>query len=339
MIVVVSARASAAQIEALLQEIRDKGFTPHKLVGEVKTVIACIGDNKAKEALKAHLVALPEVESVLAITKEYKLAARTDTNQRTVLDIRGVKVGGPEIVVVGGPCSVESQAQITTIGTFVKKAGGKMLRGGAYKPRTSPYNFQGQGEDGLKQLAAARDVTGLPIVSEIMDHAKLDLMEKYVDVLQVGARNTQNFELLKALGRSTKTVLLKRGMATTLDELLNCAEYVLAGGNPNVILCERGIRTFEKATRNTLDLNAVPYLKDHSHLPVAVDPSHGIGIRKYVTQMALAGVAAGADMLLIEAHTNPEIAWSDGQQTLNEAEFADMIARARVVAQAVGRTL
>lgn len=338
MIVVIRPGAPEEEIQALIDSITAFGLRPHRLDGEVRTVIACIGDKRGKEQL-AQFDAHPFVEAVVPIMQDYKLASREGHAERSILDISGVKIGGDEIVVMGGPCSVESEKQIVGIAKYVKACGGRLLRGGAYKPRTSPYAFQGLEEEGLKMLATARQETGLPVVTEIMDPHNLELVESYTDVLQVGARNIQNYVLLKELGRSRKPVLLKRGMSTLLNEFLMAAEYMLSEGNPNVMLCERGIRTFETATRNTLDLNAVPFLQEHSHLPVVVDPSHGVGVRRYVTPMALAGVAAGADAVIVETHSVPAEAWSDGAQTLNPEEFADLIRRLRPVAEAVGRTL
>lgn len=338
MIVVVVPGSPEEEIQKLVDQISGFGLKPHRLDGEVRTVIACIGDKRGKDRLSV-LEASRFVEAVVPIMKDYKLASSEGRDGRSILNICGVPVGGKEIVVIGGPCSVESEEQIVSTARFVKEAGGKMLRGGAYKPRTSPYAFQGLEEDGLKMLKTANQETGLPVVTEIMDHHNLDLIEKYADVLQVGARNVQNYALLKEIGRSDKPVLLKRGMSTLLDEFLMAGEYILSEGNPNVIFCERGIRTFETATRNTLDLNAIPFLQEHSHLPVAVDPSHGVGIRRYVTPMALAGVASGADVIVIETHPEPAKAWSDGAQTLDPDEFRDLMARMRLVAEAVGRTL
>jgi 3-deoxy-7-phosphoheptulonate synthase len=285
------------------------------------------------------LAAIPGVESVTPVLKPYKLVAHEFRQTASLLDIGGVIVGGPRVVVISGPCSVESRDQLVSIAEDVKKAGARILRGGAFKPRTSPYSFQGLGVDGLKLLAEAREATGLPIITEIMDTKDLDVIEQYADCLQVGTRNMQNFALLKEVGRSKLPVMLKRGMCATIKDLLMSAEYILSEGNFNVMLCERGIRTFETYTRNTLDLNAIPVLKRETHLPVVVDPTHGIGLREHVTAMALAAVAAGADALMVEVHNSPEMAKSDGEQALLPEEFTDLVNRVRAVAVAIGREL
>jgi 3-deoxy-7-phosphoheptulonate synthase len=286
------------------------------------------------------IAAIPGVESVVPVMKPYKLVSQENGSRPPPVSIGGVKIGsGQRVVLISGPCSVESKQQLLSIANSVKNAGARVLRGGAFKPRTSPYSFQGLGEDGLRFLAEARAETGLPIVTEIMDMRDLPVIEKYADCLQIGARSMQNFALLKEVGRSRLPVLLKRGLSATISELLLSAEYILSEGNPNVILCERGIRTFETMTRNTLDLNAVPILKAKTRLPVVVDPTHGIGLRDYVPQMALAAVAAGADALMIEVHDDPERARSDGEQALRPEVFADLVRRIRAVAEAVGREL
>jgi 3-deoxy-7-phosphoheptulonate synthase len=257
----------------------------------------------------------------------------------TVIDVRGVKIGGKNVVVMAGPCSVDTRELVLANAREIKKAGVRMLRGGAFKPRTSPYSFQGHGEPALQILADARKITGLPIISEVMDTRQVELVDRYADVLQIGARNAQNFDLLREVGRSKKAVLLKRGVAGTIEEWLMAAEYIVAHGNPNVMLCERGIRTFETATRNTLDLSAVPVAKYLSHLPVIVDPSHGVGVREFIVPMAKAAVAAGADGVIIETHPNPAVALSDAHQALLPSQMASIVKQLRAVAEAVGRTL
>jgi 3-deoxy-7-phosphoheptulonate synthase len=279
------------------------------------------------------------VESVTPVLKPYKLVAREFRGTDSLVKIGDVTFGGKEVVLMSGPCSVENREQVVSIAQDIKSAGAKILRGGAFKPRTSPYSFQGLGVDGLKLLAEAREETGLPIITEIMDTKDLDVIEKYADCLQVGTRNMQNFSLLKEVGRSKLPVMLKRGMSATIKDLLMSAEYILSEGNFNVLLCERGIRTFETYTRNTLDLNAVPVLKAETHLPVVVDPTHGVGIREFIPAMALAAVAAGADALMVEVHNSPELAKSDGEQALLPDEFADLVARVKSVAIAIGRQI
>ena len=282
------------------------------------------------------LTALPRVERVVPFTRPFKLAGRELNTERAVVEVGGVTIGGGGLVMMAGPCSVESEEQIHDAAALVAAAGATMLRGGAFKPRTSPYDFQGLGEEGLRMLCDAGRAHGLPVVSEIMDLDHLDLMCQYCDMLQVGARNMQSFSLLKGLGRIDKPVLLKRGLSATYQELLMSAEYILAGGNHRIVLCERGIRTFETFSRNTLDLAAVPILKELSHLPVIVDPSHGTGLRRMVTPMARAAVAAGADGLMIEVHPDPDRALSDGQQTLTPGQFAELMASLRIIGPAVG---
>lgn len=271
--------------------------------------------------------------------KLYKLITREFKPEDTVIGVNGVKIGGKEIIVFAGPCAVEHEKQMLAIAKGIKKSGARILRGGAFKPRTSPYSFQGLGEQGLKILAKARKTTKIPVVTEVMDAESISLISKYADILQVGSRNAQNFSLLKQLGRCDKPVLLKRGMSSTLEEFLSAAEYILKEGNPNVILCERGIRTFETSTRNTLDLSIVPMIKQRTHLPIIVDPSHGTGLRNLVSPMSKAAVAAGADGLLIEVHNEPEKAKSDGQQSLSLAEFRDLMQELKSVSKAVRRRL
>jgi 3-deoxy-7-phosphoheptulonate synthase len=339
MLVVMQQGASKAEIAEVESLIDGMGYTAHPIRGVEHTVIGCIGDERGKTRLQS-LETQAGVAHVIPILKPYKLAGKELRKEKTRIEIApGVVIGDNKIPIMAGPCSVEGLEPICEAADFVKACGGTMLRGGAYKPRTSPYSFQGLQEDGLKMLAEARERTGLPVVTEVMKESTVDLICKYADVLQVGTRNMQNYDLLKAIGQTRKPVLLKRGMASTVSEWLMSAEYIMSQGNMEVILCERGIRTFETATRNTLDLNAVPVLKHETHLPVVVDPSHGTGHWNYVQDMALAAVAAGADGLMIEVHQNPAEAWSDGAQSLNAANFGELVKNVRRVAEAVGRTV
>jgi 3-deoxy-7-phosphoheptulonate synthase len=337
MIIVTKPDATEEQIQHIVERIKEWGLKAEVSRGAVRVVIGVIGpEDKVREQ---PIAAIPGVESVTPVLKPYKLVAHEFRQTDSLVKIRSVTIGGSEVVVISGPCSVESADQINSIAAEVKAGGAKMLRGGAFKPRTSPYTFQGLGVEGLKLLAEARRQTGLPVITEIMDTKDLDVMEMYADCLQVGARNMQNFSLLKEVGRSKLPVMLKRGMSATIKDLLMSAEYILSEGNFNVLLCERGIRTFETMSRNTLDLNAVPILQAETHLPIVVDPTHGVGVRSFIPQMALAAVAAGADAIMIEVHNNPELAKSDGEQALMPGEFQDLVTRMRAVAQAIGREM
>ena len=338
MIIVMKPGSADADIEEVSRRVRDLGFKTHLSRGEVRTIVGVVGDDRGKEQLLA-LQSLECVESVVRILQPFKLASREAHAGDTQFPVHGVPVGGKQIVVIAGPCSVESREQLMEVATKAKAAGATFLRGGAFKPRTSPYAFQGLEEEGLKLLAEARKATGLPVVTEVMQPDKVEVVAEYADVLQIGARNVQNFSLLKRVAESGKPVLLKRGMSTTVQEWLLSAEYILAGGNPRVILCERGIRTFETTTRFTLDLNAVPVIKKLSHLPVIVDPSHGTGHWEYVAAMARAGLAAGADGLMIEVHNKPEEALADGPQSLKPDRFKKVMDELRPLAQVLGRTL
>jgi 3-deoxy-7-phosphoheptulonate synthase len=338
MIIVLKPGTGDGDIEGVCRRIEALGLRAHVSRGEQRTVIGAIGDDRFKTRLQA-LEALECVESMVPILQPFKLASREVRATDTVVHIDGAAIGGGRIGVMAGPCSVESWEQLRAVAEGVKAGGAHLLRGGAFKPRTSPYAFQGLEEEGLRLLAEARKATGLPVVTEVLEPDKVAVVAEYADVLQVGARNAQNFSLLKEVGQCGKPVLLKRGMATTIKEFLLSAEYVLAGGNPNVILCERGIRTFETATRFTLDLNAVPVIKKLSHLPVIVDPSHGTGHWEYVAPMAKAGLACGADGLLIEVHNQPEEALSDGPQSLKPDKFARLMRELRALAEVLGRTL
>jgi 3-deoxy-7-phosphoheptulonate synthase len=338
MIIITQPHATEAQIEHIVARVREFGLDVQLNRGASRVIICVIGSIEL--AREKPLAAMPGVEAVIPVLKPYKLAAYEFRGGASSVPIGNVKVGRTEhVALISGPCSVESQEQILSIAQTVKKSGATILRGGAFKPRTSPYSFQGLGEDGLRFLAHAREETGMPVITEIMDPRDLPTIEKYADCLQIGARNMQNFSLLKEVGRSRLPVLLKRGFSATLNDLIMSAEYILKEGNMNVLLCERGIRTFENAARYTLDLNAVPILKSRTHLPVVVDPTHGIGLREFVPQMALAAVAAGADALMLEVHDTPEIAKSDGEQALTPDIFEELIPRLRAVAQAVGRSL
>ncbi|MDY0213381.1 MAG: 3-deoxy-7-phosphoheptulonate synthase [Desulfuromonadaceae bacterium] len=339
MIIVMKQGASAAQSEAAVKRIKELGYEPHVIRGQSREVIGAVGDERGKMVLQS-LESMSGVDKVVPILRPYKLASLEVCPQPSLVEIAaGVVVGGPEIIVMAGPCAVESEEQIVYTAKAVKRAGAQVLRGGAYKPRTSPYSFQGLEEEGLKLLDIARQETGLPFVTEVVNPRDVELVARYADVLQVGARNVQNFALLKMLGQLDKPILLKRGMATTIQEYLMSAEYILAEGNRRVILCERGIRTFETATRNTLDISAVPVLKEQTHLPVIVDPSHATGHASLVPSMCYASVAAGCDGLIVEVHPTPETAASDGPQSLRPAEFADMMMKLKEFAKVSGRTL
>jgi 3-deoxy-7-phosphoheptulonate synthase len=339
MIVVMRPRAGDAEIANVVRMVEALDYRAHVIRGVERTVVACVGDERGEGHSLAHLESVAGVERVMPVLRPYKLASREVRPEGSRVAVGGVEIGGRRIVVMGGPCAVESAEQVEGAADAVKRAGAHLMRGGAYKPRTSPYSFQGMEDRGLALLETAARRVGLPVVTEIMDAQDIELVVEHADMLQVGARNAQNFALLRRLGRIRKPVLLKRGMATRLDEFLMAAEYILSEGNPDVVLCERGIRTFETATRNTLDLNAVPLLKQWTHLPVIVDPSHGTGAWSLVEPMALAAVAAGADGLLIEVHPNPAAALSDGPQQLTPASFAHLMAALGPVAEAVGRSL
>jgi 3-deoxy-7-phosphoheptulonate synthase len=336
MIIVLKAGASDREVDDVCRRIREMGYVPHTIRGALRTVIGAVGDERGKDDLLS-LQNFECVEAVQRILQPYKLASLEMRPEATQVRVNGVTIGGRRVVVMAGPCSVESRDQVLDVADKVKAAGAAILRGGAFKPRTSPYAFQGLEVEGLKLLAEAKRETGLPVVTEVMEPDKVEVVAEYADILQVGARNVQNFSLLRRVAEVRKPVLLKRGMATSIQEWLLSAEYVLAGGNPDVILCERGIRTFETATRFTLDLNAVPVLKKLTHLPVVVDPSHGTGHWEYVEAMARAGVAAGADGLIIEVHPHPAEALSDGPQSLKPDRFAAVMRSVRRVALAIDR--
>ncbi|HXN24294.1 MAG TPA: 3-deoxy-7-phosphoheptulonate synthase [Candidatus Dormibacteraeota bacterium] len=336
MVVVMQEGASDPQIQHVLDRLVEMGFDVHRSTGATHTVLGAVGDRTDFDPRDIEL--LEGVREVVRITQPYKLASRHFRPEGTIVDVgKGVRIGGTEVIVAAGPCAVESADQINQVAESVSRFGAKILRGGAFKPRSSPYTFQGLGEQGLKLLREAADKHGLLVVSEVMDPSQVQMMLPYVDMLQVGARNMQNYHLLRALGEVKKPVLLKRGMSATIEELLLSAEYILSGGNYNVVLCERGIRTFETYTRNTLDIAAIPVIKKYSHLPILADPSHGTGRRDKVPPMARAAVAAGADGLLIEVHSDPEHALSDGAQSLYAAQFAELMKQLRVIAPAVGR--
>jgi 3-deoxy-7-phosphoheptulonate synthase len=338
MIVVLKAGTSDGEVEDVARRIQAMGYSPHVSRGEARTIIGAIGDDRGKERLAA-LESLECVEKVVRILQPFKLASREAHPENTQIRVDDVTVGGTHVVVMAGPCSVESREQLMEVATRAKAAGAAILRGGAFKPRTSPYAFQGLEEEGLRLLAEARKRTGLPVVTEVMEPQKVEVVAEYADILQIGARNVQNFSLLKRVAECGKPVLLKRGMATSVQEFLLSAEYILSGGNPNVILCERGIRTFETSTRFTLDLNAVPVIKKLSHLPVIVDPSHGTGHWEYVPPMAKAAVACGADGLIIEVHNKPEEALSDGPQSLKPDRFTQLMSELRPLVHALGRAI
>lgn len=337
MVIVMKRNATAEETAGVIQHIETLGFKAHLSNGEERTIIGVIGDERPIEPDSFEL--LPGVERAVRILHPFKLTSRDFHPQDSVVKVNGISIGGPQVIVMAGPCSVESREQLMETAAAVKAAGAHILRGGAFKPRTSPYAFQGLGLRGLELLREARDTFGLPIVTEVMSPQDVTLVAQYADILQVGARNMQNFALLNAVGLSMKPVLLKRGMMSTMEELLMAAEYILSNGNYDVMLCERGIRTFETYTRNTLDINAVPVLKTLSHLPVIVDPSHATGKWEYVTAVAKAAVAAGADGLIVEVHPDPTAALSDGAQSLTPANYTNLVTQVRRVAQAVDRNV
>lgn len=339
MIVTLKSGVKKSEVQAVVARIKKLGFVAQLSQGAERVVIGVIGEGNKAIAHRDIFQSMPQVETVTPISKPYKVVSRVFKKSNTVIDVNGVKIGGDGIVVMAGPCSVDTKENLMVTAKEIKKAGVQILRGGAFKPRTSPYSFQGLGEEALKFMAEARRLTGMPVITEVMDPRQVDLVERYADILQIGARNAQNYDLLREVGRTRKPAMLKRGMATTIEEWLMAAEYIMARGNENVMLCERGIRTFETATRFTLDLNAVPVLKTLSHLPVLVDPSHGVGVREYIVPMAKAAIAAGADGIIIECHPNPATALSDGHQALLPSELSDVVKGLRRVAEAVGRFL
>lgn len=337
MIVKIKKDAERSNVEELLQHLENKGFDIHSSFGSSVEIYGVVGDTGSFDIRS--LYAYTCVDSVIRIQEPFKKVNRKIKSEDTIIDVKGIKIGGNNVVIMAGPCSVESYEQVDIIAKSIKESGATILRGGAFKPRTSPYAFQGMGVEGLKILRSVGDKYGLPIVSELMDTEHIDDFVKYVDIIQIGARNMQNFALLKKLGEIKKPILLKRGFSNTIEEWLMSAEYIMSGGNENVILCERGIRTFEPYTRNTLDISTVPVIKKLSHLPIIIDPSHAAGKWDLIESLSLASVAAGADGLIIEVHHKPEIAMSDGAQSLKPKKFEDLIVKARLVASAVDKTL
>jgi 3-deoxy-7-phosphoheptulonate synthase len=337
MVVVMRERATDEQVQNVIAKLMEMGFDVHRSTGALRTVLGAVGGSRQFDT--ALLEVLDGVQEVHRITEPYKLASRTFKPDNTVITIGDVRIGGDEVIVMAGPCSAETEQQVEGTAAAVKRAGAKILRGGAFKPRSSPYSFQGLGEEGLRLLRAAADRHNLKLITEIMDISQLELIERYADILQVGARNMQNFHLLRELGHAKTPVLLKRGISATIEEWLLSAEYILAGGNTNVMLCERGIRTFESYTRNTFDISAIPVVQQLSHLPVFADPSHGTGKRDKVAPMARAAVAAGCDGLIIEVHNDPDHALSDGAQSLLPSQFDRLMAELRIIAPAIGRSI
>lgn len=337
MIITLKKTANEAEVQSLIADLESRGLSITKIVGENYDVFGLVGDTARLD--ERSILANPIVYNVQRVAQPYKLANRMFHPEDTIVDVCGIPVGGNKIVMIAGPCAVEGEEAICSVAGKVLEAGADMLRGGAYKPRTSPYSFQGMGTAGVLALEKAREKTGLPVVTELMSADRLDEFIEHVDVIQIGARNMQNFDLLKAVGRTKKPVLLKRGLSATIEEWIMAAEYILSEGNPNVIFCERGIRTFKKYTRNTLDLAVIPILKERTHLAVIIDPSHASGDWKLVETQALAAIAAGADGLIIEVHEDPAHAWSDGAQSLKPEKYADLVSKARAIAKVVGRTL
>jgi 3-deoxy-7-phosphoheptulonate synthase len=338
MIIVMQQGATQGQVEAVVKRVEEQGFKVHLSRGEARTIIGVIGADEHKIQQEPFEV-MDGVEKTMRVMQPYKLASRDFAPVTTVINVNGVQIGGKGVVIMAGPCSVESRDMIIETAHMVKEGGATVLRGGAFKPRSSPYSFQGLGKEGLEYLAEARERTGLPIITEVMSVDEIDLVGEYTDIFQVGARNNQNYSLLKALGKTNKPVFLKRGISGTINELLMGAEYIMAGGNMQVMICERGIRTYETATRNTFDVNAVPLLKQLTHLPVCADPAHGTGMAKLVPAISKAAVAAGADVLMLEVHPDPAHAWSDGAQSLNPQQFKQLVDELRPLAAAVGREI
>lgn len=337
MVVVMESQATDEQKNHVRETIQALGCETRDIQGEEITVICLIGNTRALQTEQFEM--LPGVDHVQRIQRPFKLVSREVQPEKSSFDVKGVTVGGSDVVVIAGPCSVESREQFQTVARAIQKSGANMIRGGAFKPRTSPYSFQGMGEEGLKIMAEVSEETGLPTISEVMQVDTVSMVADYVDILQIGARNMQNYPLLTAIGKSRRPAMLKRGLSATFEEMLLAAEYILAGGNEHVILCERGIRTFETWTRNTLDISAVPVLQDYSHLPVFIDPSHGVGIANYVGPVAKAAIAAGADGLILEVHPDPEKAVSDGEQSLTPAAFDELMPQLKAVAKAIGRDI
>lgn len=337
MIVILENKATQEELQNVIAYLENNGFSVYKSSGEDGIVLRTTGGEPNFDLRKIEII--PAVADVYPVAEPYKLAGRNYKDDKTIIKVGNVEIGGNEVIVIAGPCSIESEEQIFTIAEIVAKSGAKILRGGAFKPRTSPYSFQGLGEEGLKLIRAAADKNGLLVVTEVIDSSQVDLVENYTDIFQVGSRNMQNFPLLKSLGNKKKPVLLKRGYASKIDEWLMSAEYILSGGNMEVLLCERGIRTFETETRNTFDISAIPVIQRKSHLPIAADPSHAIGYRDKIIPMARAAVAAGADGLMIEVHHNPEKALSDGPQALVPVEFEEMMKQLKRIAEVIGRKI
>jgi 3-deoxy-7-phosphoheptulonate synthase len=339
MLIIMKVDASEQEIGQIIQKVEAVGFRSHISPGTERTIIGAVGDGRLASEYITLFTGLPGVDRVVPISRPYKLASREFCPTDTTFSVRGIPIGGSGIVMMAGPCAVETRDQMYETAMALKEAGAHILRGGAFKPRTSPYAFQGLGEEGLEILAETREKTGMPVVTEVMSPEQVELVAAYADILQVGARNMQNFSLLNAVGESHQPVLLKRGMSASIEELLMASEYILSHGNRRVILCERGIRTFETATRNTTDINAIPVLKSLSHLPVILDPSHSTGHWQYVSAVAKAAIAAGADGLIVEVHISPETAMSDGAQSLKPANYAVLVRQVQAIAQAVGRDI
>ncbi|MFQ5877611.1 MAG: 3-deoxy-7-phosphoheptulonate synthase [Acidobacteriota bacterium] len=337
MVIVMSEQATEDQIEKVIAALTQKGYDAHRSTGTSRTVIGVVGRSRTPLDPREFEI-MPGVHEVVKISEPYKLAGRVFKPEDTVISIGDVRIGGRDVVMIAGPCSVESEKQLDIIASSVSRYGARILRGGAFKPRTSPYSFQGLGEDGLRYLRDTADRHGLLVITEVMDTGQVDLVAEYADILQIGARNMQHFNLLREVGRQRKPVMLKRGLSATIKEWLLSAEYIMSEGNENIMLCERGIRTFENYTRNTMDISAIPIIKKLSHLPIIADPSHGTGLRDKVIPMARAAVAAGADGIMVEVHHEPETALSDGPQSLYPEQFAELMAQLRIIAPAIGRT-